>query len=187
MLIHFAIELALGFATFFGGALFFQFGKRDRYMRREVCHPAFLHAYVAPELLDIPDPYVSSMSQGAGQNELKWLLILNSLLKADEISQRRPRMIIGLFLAGVLTGSYFLGVVYLFINLAILVSSAAVPIQQSTEKNARDHVLTVARILDKWSAENPSHCEEWIQQAKSLRPLYDAVKAARAKAAHGGH
>ena len=76
-------------------------------------------------------------------------------------------------------GSYFLGTVFLAINAAIIFLSALPGISERARNNALLQVMTLAVILDKWHVENATDCEQWIGQARSLSPLYDAVKAAR--------
>jgi len=89
------------------------------------------------------------------------------------------KIVSGFVLLGVVLGSYFLGTVYLAINVIIIFLSAIPGISEPARDNALLQVLTLAVILDKWRAENATDCEQWIEQAWSLRPLYNAVKSAR--------
>jgi hypothetical protein len=82
-------------------------------------------------------------------------------------------------LAVILTASFFLGVPYLVIDLIVFVLSHIGMLSQAAENNALQHVLTIALILDKWRSEKPTECEDWIEKANSLRPLYNATRNAR--------
>jgi hypothetical protein len=104
---------------------------------------------------------------------------MKTLIDADRASQRRAAMTFAAVVAAVLIGSYFLGAVYLLTNLVLLCLAASVPISRPAQSNALEHVFTIALILHRWRLENATECDQWIDYAKSLRPLYEAVKKAQ--------
>jgi hypothetical protein len=71
-----------------------------------------------------------------------------------------------------------MGLVYLAINVGLFFLTALVPISSSARMNATDHILTIGVILHQWRLAKPADCDRWIDDAWSLRPLYDAVKKA---------
>ena len=54
------------------------------------------------------------------------------------------------------------------------------PLSNAAKKSALQHVLILGLILRKWRQENPTECDDWIEQAWTLQPLYDAIKDASA-------
>lgn len=176
MLLHIIIEIVLALVIFFAAQAIWQIRKREKFLKHVVCNPPFLESMISRERLVNPPERISIFAQ---KNEVGYILNMKCVVDADKASQRRAAMIFAVVVAAILIGSYFLGVFYLLINLVLLCLAASIPISRSAQSNALEHVFTIALILHKWRLENPSECDEWIAYAKSLRPIYEAVKKAQ--------
>jgi hypothetical protein len=82
----------------------------------------------------------------------------------------------GAIVVALLVGSYFLGPVYLAVSIVAFFVSGVGSIGSAARKNALDHILAIAYLLHRWHVEDPTACEQWIQQAYTLKPLYSVVK-----------
>ena len=175
MLLHIIIEIVLALVIFLAAQAIWQIRKREKFLKHVVCNPPFLESIITRERLANPPERISIFAQ---KNEVGHILNMKCVVDADRASQRHAAMVFTVIVVVILIGSYFLGVVYLLINLVFLCLAASVPISRSAQSSALEHVFTIALILHKWRLENPSECDQWIDYAKSLRPVYDAVKKA---------
>ena len=177
MITTIAIEIVLVIVTLVAGRLVWQFWKRDQFQQRVVHDAEFLSRLITPCALDSPPStslrYLQRLPQGYAVN-------VQLVLVAD----RRATRILKIFSCGliivVLVGSYFLGLLFLLANALLFFVLGLEPASEQARTNALSTILEIACILDRWRAENPEECDEWIKIAWSLRTLYDAVTAARA-------
>ena len=176
MIIDLIIEVITAIITLMAGSLFWQILKREKFLARAIHDGRFLSQIISPSSLDNPSPLVAPYMQRLPAG---YFLNIQIVIAADTKSLRQSKVIFGCVAAAALVGSYFLGVPYLIINAIVFFLSALARVSQSARANAEQQILTLALILDRWRSENITECEEWIKQAWSLRPLYDAVKEAR--------
>jgi cation transport ATPase len=179
MVTHLILEVVLGIAALIAGSSLWQVFKRDSFLKRTIHDIAFLSRLITHDTLSNPnltiEPYLVKLPSGYVVNVL-------FVIKTDTAAIRRIKIILGFVVLVVLTGSYLLGISYFLINTIILFLSAAARLSQQARKSAEQQILKLATILDRWHSENAIDCEEWIKQAWSLRPLYDAVVSARVTA-----
>ena len=176
MITKIVIEVVLVIITFFAGGLFWHLQRRGKYLAQIICNEPFLSQFVSRDALESASPMITPFAE---KNQVGYFLNIKLVIDADRISQRRTKLIFLAILAAAFTGSYFLGVPYLAVSIVIFFLSGLGPLSPSVQSSALQHVLAIALILDRWRTENTAECEQWIEQARSLRPLYNAVKAAQ--------
>ena len=157
----------------FAGQTFWQLRKRERFLKEAIRTPAFIESLISRERLASPPPRVLALVQ---KNEVGYVLNMKCVMDADRVSQRRVTIFFGVVVAAILVGSYFIGLVYLAINVALFFLTASVPIASSAQSNAAEHIFTVGLILHRWRLENAKQCDEFVESAWSLRPLYEVVR-----------
>jgi hypothetical protein len=176
MATHLILEVLLGIAALMAGSFLWQVFKRDRFLKRAIHDIAFLSQLISRDTLSNPspaiEPYLVKLPPGYAIN-------VQIVIKSDTAAIRRTKIILGFAVLVVLAGSCLLGIPYFLINTVILFLSAAAHVSQQARKSAEQQILTLATILDRWRSESATDCEQWIKQAWSLRPLYDAVISAR--------
>ncbi|MBZ5555052.1 MAG: hypothetical protein LAO21_20240 [Acidobacteriia bacterium] len=179
MIYRIIIETFLAIASFWMGSLFWQLMKRSKFLKSIVCDQPFLEALISQNNLESPPqrliPY-------ALKNDVGYFVNMMAIIESDRISQQRTKRITGLLLLVIFIASYFLGDLYLFINITIFLLLFWVPVAQSTKFNAIEHVLALALILHRWRRENEAQCNQWVEEVRSLHPLYNAVKIVESKA-----
>jgi len=172
MIARIAVEIVLGLITFFAGGLFWQLRKRARFLAGAIRSEPLLNEFISRETLQSASPMVTPFAE----KKLTYALNVQLVVDADAASQRRTMCILVLILTAAFVGSYFLGIIYLAINVALFFISALSPISPSARSNALQHILALALILYRWRAENPLECDEWVARVPSLGPIYNAVK-----------
>jgi hypothetical protein len=156
--------------------VFWGLRKREKFLKQVISNEGFLEGFISRPILESASPMITPFAK---KNEIGWVFNIKCVIDADRSSQRRTAGIAMLVLAAILTASWFLGIIYLAVNVIVFFLCALGSISQSARDNALQHVLAIALVLDKWRSENVSECEEWLGQASSLRPCYNAVKNAR--------
>jgi hypothetical protein len=172
MIARIAVEIVLGFITFFAGGLFWQLRKRARFLAEAIRSDPLLQQFISRETLDSASPMVTPFAE----KKITYALNVQCVVDADAASQRRTMFMFVLILMAALVGSYLLGVAFLAINLVFFFLSAVSPISPSARSNALQHVLALALILHRWHTENPRECDEWVARVPSLAPIYNAVR-----------
>jgi hypothetical protein len=176
MLLHIIIEIVLAVAMLFAASTFWQLRKRARFLKEAMCSPPFLESLISREELTSPPPRALAFAQ---MNEVGYVLNIKCVVDADRASQRRVTLFHAVAVAVIFVGSYFLGPVYLAINVVLFFLTAVDPISPSAKTNAMEHIFTIGLILHKWRLDNATECDQWIEHAWSLRPLYEAVRKAQ--------
>jgi formate hydrogenlyase subunit 3/multisubunit Na+/H+ antiporter MnhD subunit len=177
-LIRIGIEISLVIATLFAGHAFWELRKRDRFLKKIISNQAVLERLISRQVLvnASQHKYIAPLVE---KNEIGWFLNIKCVLDADRTSSQRILTFSVIGLAVILTASLFLGYPYLVINLIVFVLLHFGMLSQAARNSALQHVWTIALILDKWRSDNATECEEWIEKANSLRPLYNVVCKAR--------
>jgi len=165
------IEIVLGILVFFAGQTFWQLRKREKFVRSAIQVPEFLQTIVSKERLSSPPPHMLAFVQGS-----EYALNIKCVIDADRASQRRVAISHGFVIAAIFVGSYFMGPVYLGINVIMFFATKSIPIASSVKGNAIDHILTLGLILHRWRLVNAKECDEFVEHAQTLRPLYNAVQ-----------
>lgn len=173
MTLHLLAEIALAVLTVFVASIFWQLVKRKSYLRQAVGNKAILDACISHDVLVNPparlEPYFE-------KNEIGYFVNIDSVVKADQASQQRIKIVAVVILILVFIGSFYLGYQYLAINVALLLLLGFSRISESAKANALEQILTIAIILHRWRIENPVECDEWVGKADTLKELYGTVK-----------
>ncbi|MFH1043987.1 MAG: hypothetical protein V1796_02775 [Pseudomonadota bacterium] len=176
------IEIFLAFVVSFAGRGLWQVLKRNGFVVSVMRDESILSNLISRSRLNSASPVITVWAQklpSGNSGYFGYPVNIQVLIAADKGAERKMKIMSGFVLLGVVLGSYLLGTVYLAINVIIIFLSAIPGISAPTRDNALIYVMQLAVILDKWRAENATECEQWIDQAWSLRPLYNAVKTAR--------
>lgn len=176
MLLHITIEIVLAVATLFASLTFWQLRKRERFLKMAIYNSPFLESVISRERLANPSPRISVFAQ---KNEGGYVFNMKLAVDADSASQRRVTLFSAVAIAAIFIGSYFLGVSYLVINVVLFFLTDLVPISSSAQSNAMEQVFIMALILHKWRLDNATECDQWVEHAWSVHPLYEAVKKAQ--------
>jgi len=173
MIVRIGIEFVLAIITLIVGSTFWEFPKRARFLKAVISNEQFLLQFITPTTFDSVSPMIRRYAE---KSEGGYVVNMGAVTHADRVSQRRLQLLNGAVVLAALVGSYFLGPIYLAVSVAIFLISGIGSISAAARNNALEHVLVLAFILHKWHSEDPSGCEQWIQEAWSLRPLYTVVK-----------
>lgn len=176
MLLHIMIEIVLAVAMLFAASAFWQLRKRAKFLKQAICSPQFLESLISPKRLASPPQHVLVFVQ---KNKVGYVLNMKTVMDADRAAQRRVTLFHAGAIAAIFFGSYLLGPVYLAINVVLFLLMASEPISSSAKTNATEHIFAIGLILHKWRLDNANECDQWIEYAWSLRPLYEAVKKAQ--------
>ena len=173
-------ELVLATVTLFAGTLWWQLRKRRQFLRQAVRNETYLTQLISREALLNPPSRLEPYLQ---KNKIGYFVNVDVLNRADQRSQRLPRIFTLLLLAIVVVWSFRLGYSYLAVNGVLFCALSIVPIYDSAKYNAAEHILTLALILYRWRTDNPAECDQWVGQARSLEKLYRAMRTATATSA----
>ncbi len=168
-------ELALAVVTFFVGGTLWQLHKRKVFLRGASTSQPFLDRLITRKTLADPpaqiEPYLT-------KNDIGYFINIKAVVSADRRSQRLPWIIAFGVLLLVFLGSFYLGYTYLAINVVLICLLGFQPISHAAKLNACEHIVTIAAILSRWRAEDPTECDEWVGHVPSFGELYKAVVAA---------
>ena len=171
------IEIVLGTAVLFAAQSFWQLRKRQSFLKQAISNTVLLQLVISRDSLTSPPPHIVFLtSLPVQKDETGYVINIKRVSDADRATQRRVTLMFAVPIVAILVGSYFLGALYLAINVGLFFLTALVPISSSARRNAVDHILTIAVILHRWRLERPAECDKWIEDAWSLRPLYEAVR-----------
>jgi len=173
MLMKIIIEIVLGIVMLFAGHTFWQLSKRKRFLKAAIQTPELLESLISREILSSPPPHLLVYVQNS---KLGYALNIKCVLDADRASQRQVFIFSVFIIIAILLGSYFMGFVYLAINIAVFLIPMFEPISPSAKTNALEQILTIGLILHQWRIDNAKACDEFVKRAWSLRPLYDFVR-----------
>jgi hypothetical protein len=168
-------ELALLVITFVAGGAWWQLLKRGKLLRKIVRDEALLNRTISKAFLTNPPSQIQPYLR---KNEIGYVLNIDVVLKADQSSQRIPKIAATVVTVLVFICSYFVASTFLWINVGVFLLMGLMPITDSASHNASEQVLTLAAILHKWRAEDAAECDAFVTQAHSLQRLYEAVKQA---------
>ena len=168
-------EIVLVVVTMFAETLWWQLRKRRKFLRQAIRDETYLRRLISHEALVSPPPRLEPYLQ---KSAIGYFINVDVLNRADQRSQKVPRIFSLVLLAMVAVGSFHLGYSYLAFNGALFCALGFTPIYGSTKYNAAEHILTLALILYRWHMESPTKCDEWVVQARSLQKLYLVMQEA---------
>ena len=166
-------EVILAFIIFYAGKMLWQLFKRGRFLKEMAQSQAHMTAFISIDMLNVfskKNPvYVTKGPQGYVGN-------ISLLTDIDLTTQRRMKLLFGLVTILALIISGYLSNLFFWINVLLFFLMGFYPLTESGRRNALEHLITVGAILYKWREENQKECDEWIEQASSLKELYALVK-----------
>ena len=98
-------------------------------------------------------------------------------MKASISALDNTRNMLVLVIVGILIGSYFLGNVFLFINIVLFIIMAFPNIAASAQNNIFSDIHTIMLNVYKWNKVNHSECERFcnVEQPRILKNIYKVV------------
>jgi len=173
MIIRIIIEVVIAILVLMVANTFWEFPKRAKFLKRAISDQQFLLSFITPGTFDSLSPTITRYAEHCEGN---YMVSIGALSQADRASQRRLKVLTGAVVLALLVGSYFLGPVYLIVSFVVFLLSGIGPIGAAARKNALNHILEVSFLLHRWHLQDPAACEQWVQQAYALKPLYSVVK-----------
>ena len=117
------------------------------------------------------------MTRFAEPNEFGYLVNIEAISQADAGSIRAIKGVTASLLFAIFAGSFFLGLIYLIVNAAIVALANFGSLSQPAKASALHHVLAIAFICYKWQSKAPAECERYFNDAVAQRALYNVVKS----------
>jgi|WetSurMetagenome_2_1015567.scaffolds.fasta_scaffold10665_4 hypothetical protein len=98
-------------------------------------------------------------------------------IKASISALDKTRNMLLVITIGILIGSYFLGNIFLFINIALFVLMAFPSISAPAQNNIFSDIHTIMVNVYKWDKVNRAECEHFcnFEQPRFLKNIYKAV------------
>lgn len=172
---HVLAELALAAGTFIAGGLWWQLRKRAKFLRHALSNERLLDFFITKEILVNPPSQIWPYTL---KNSIGYFVNIDVVVKADQRSQRVPKIISLVCLLLIFGFSFYLGYPYMAINFGLFCLAGFMPMTQPAKGNAVEQIVTLAVILYRWRTENSVECDDWVAQARSLQKLYGAVQKA---------
>ena len=98
------------------------------------------------------------------------LLIQSSITTLD-----KTRNMLLVFIVGIFIGSYFLGNVFLFINIGMFIIMAFRGISASAKNNIVSDIYAIMLNVYKWNMTDPSECEKSCNTNWKLKNIYRVI------------
>lgn len=179
MVVHVIAALVLAVGILFAGGTWWQLRKRASYLKECVTNQPYLEGFFGGLMWNqICTNPPSGISEYVHKRPHGYIINIEIVLKADQTSQRIPKVVSTICLILILGVSFYLGYLYFAINLGLFLLLGFSPLTESARRNAVDQLVTLAVILHKWYQENPKECDETIGQLHGLQKLHAAVKRA---------
>jgi hypothetical protein len=167
-------KVILAIIIFYAGKMTWQVFKRGRFLKKISNSRAEMSAFISIETLDAfsqKNPkYVLKGPKGYVGN-------ISLLIDIDLATQRRLKLLFGSITILALIISAYVGSVLILINVSLFLLTGIYPLTEAGRRNAFDLVVTLGAILYTWRQENQKECDEWIEQASSLKELYALIQA----------
>jgi hypothetical protein len=159
-------KVILAIIIFYAGKMTWQLFKRGRFLKKISNSQAEMSTFISIETLDAfsqKNPkYVLKGPKGYVGN-------ISLLIDIDLTTQRRLKLLFDR--QRTCKQCTFL------INLSLFLLTGIYPLTEAGRRNAFDLVVTLGAILYTWRQENQKECDEWIEQASSLKELYALIQA----------
>ena len=167
-------KVILAIIIFYAGKMTWQLFKRGRFLKKISNSQAEMSTFISIETLDAfsqKNPkYVLKGPKGYVGN-------ISLLIDIDLTTQRRLKLLFGSITVLALTVSAYVSSVLFLINLSLFLLTGIYPLTEAGRRNAFDFIVTLGAILFAFRQENQKECDEWIEQASSLKELYALIQA----------
>jgi len=167
-------EIILAIINFYAGKMTWQLFKRSRVLKTMANNRAEMAKFISIENIDaLIQKNPAYIQKGPGG----YAGSISLLIDIDLSTQRRLKLLFGSATFLVLIASAYVSSVLLSINVFLLFLTGLYPLSEAARQNARDLVVTLGAILYAWRKENEKECDEWIEQASSLKELYVLIQS----------
>jgi len=173
MITNIMIEVVIAIVILFVSNSFWQLIKRDRFLRNLIRFSPFLEELILKGSLNDPSP---KFAVHAEKNQLGYAINISCAIESDRKTIKRLEIIFSLVGITATVASYALGHIFLILNSVLFILPVFFPIAQSAQRSAIDHIMEIAVILYRWRSDNRNECDNFINNASSLQPLYNAIK-----------
>ena len=172
MIIKIIIEIVLGVILLVISSGFWNCVKSPKFLAKTLSNyeelKKFFDNFVKDKIeqeSDVVDPKI-----GFSSNIILWM-------KASMAALDRTRNIMLFFIIVILIGSYFLGIVFLLINIALFFLMAFPSIAASAQNNILSDIHTIMLNVYKWNKVNHGECEHFcnIEQPRILKNIYKII------------
>jgi len=163
--------------VFVAAYVLFQSLKRKRALHRLATNDSTLRELITLPVLDSAAPEQTHLSRASTNEE--FLVIIYALISSDNAAISTMRLLSGLLLSVGLAASYMLGAGWLIACVASVLLASTVPLSGPGARSAVQNLLETALVLDRWRSHDQVACIKFLEQAYTLRPLFDAVEYAR--------
>jgi len=171
--IRIAIEVALAAVLSFSSVGFWQVVKGRRYGKRLAQDQEFLDNFT--QRLNSDKPF-SERTSGLQMIRDSWafnmLLVTKSELQALGML-RNLNLVVCL---AILAGSFFLGIVYLAVNIFLFMFWALTGLSAAAQNNTLKMLLSMAQILYCWRRDDKDGYEAFLEDAVGVRKLASSVE-----------
>ena len=180
MFLRITVEIVLAIALLYPAFMFWQLRKRKRFWKQAVRNRAFLKGLIfsRESLANPPSDLLAYVRTPPKQGGYMWNMKV--LFDADKLAIRRFSIRYGTVIVAIVVASAFVGPTFLAISIVLFFLAAIVPISPAARSDASENIFTIGLILHKWRLENAADCDQFIEQAHGLLPVYEAVKHADA-------
>lgn len=175
MTIKIIIEIILGFVLLGVSSAFWNCVKSPKFLAKLLGDYAELkkfYNHLGVEKIEQESEKVAPINEklGFSTNIVLWM-------KASISALDRTRNMLAVVIIGILIGSYFLGNIFLFINIALFIVMAFLGIAASAQNNIFSDIHTMMLNVYKWDKVNHSECEHFcnVEQPRILKNIYRVV------------
>lgn len=175
MITHIIIEFTLAIAILYTSTSFWQLLKRDNFLKEKIGLNPFLEDVILRNSLDEPNPQFAVYAE---KHQLGYASNIHCVIEADRKTINRLEMIFGAIGITVTALTCVLGLPYLVLSCLLFVLPVFLPITQSAQRSAIDHIMEIAVILYRWRSDNPMEYNSFISSATSLQALHKAIENA---------
>lgn len=167
-------EMLLGILSLWAGLAFWGVIRKRKYLREKLSDEKFLNEWLGRE----NTKQVFSQLASKIEPTVDFATNLKLVVQSDKYADRKLLQYGAVGILGILIASFFTD--YWFIEINLFLFSIAWPFSfnrhnSGAAKSALTTIAQLGAILFKWNEQDKSDCKEFINQAKTLQKLYDAV------------
>ena len=173
LLLRIIIEIPLALILFFvGGMWFWQAVKATGYMKACFQDEPFLDKFFDSINSEAPFSERTAFMEPIQGN---WALNMLTVMKANTGALSAMRWVTLILSLAIIGGSYFLGLPFFAINLALFLFWALPGPLDGAVRNALQDILSTAQIAYRWKQDDPEGYSDFLKQAWSLEKLDAAL------------
>jgi hypothetical protein len=174
-------KVILAIIILYAGKMTWQVFKRGLFLKKISNSQAEMAAFISIETFDAfsqKNPvYVNKVPGGYVGN-------ISLLIDIDLTTQRRSKLLFGSITIFALIINAYVSSGLFLINVSLFLLTGIYPLTEAGRRNACELLITLGAILYKWRQENQKECDEWIEQASSLKELYALIQAMKWRHTH---